>query len=1319
MVSTLSKYLAYIFLFVVFFIFALLLFIPTNWGMQIAGYFGKQSEIIDYREIDGSLYGQLRITDLNISVPAATVDISSVSLDLGITCLFDVKVCIKSFQMGDLRVQLHDVESNESPSQPIDEYIVLPVDIELDDFSFASLSVFAADTKPIIGIKQFNTELYATGSRLHIPSMSLATVTTYINEDIEKTTTKVKAQELPSNKLNFSLAKLAKQLESAPKITIPKIFVPLDILIDSLRVNEINQIDTDSDSETPLLSDASLSLSILKQKIDSKITVFVDSALSGVDASVAFSLDLADNFQHTFSTALTNDGIPLTLKGNGNINTTAIELSSVGEQIAKADVAQDFSKENLPLSIELAINSIDAIYAFLKLEQVIDFEPSRLDLQGNWQAGYQLTVDADVMHPALSAKQNNASTSSVDAKVTLAPEQQIFDIEQLTTSGEIGEFTFVGKSSLHKINDDTSQTAAMIGQDSWEANNKYNIAINNVMLSIFDESLPENITGNLVFDSRLSENELSFSLLCDELKAQAKARDFSFSCDVSFAESGELNIHRIAAKAGDNDVFLDGNVNLPSSRLWAFDSSWLDKLTSRLEFTIDAPNLEQLMPDLTGTAMLDGKITGNIVSPEIDVAGNVSDVAYQTTEISSAQIKAVISSAENWKSDILLSASDVTLDQQTIETAEITVQGDLSAHNMRIALIHSDLKVSQNIKGGINTLDNPVWKGQWTDGNITHDVITLALKDPININVDLKKQTLSVSQHCWHDPSQQASTQLCVDDVDYADGFSRFGVNLSYNLSAAANYALPELIMDTSDLPLTTSLSGTYSTTDGLRAQVSNVLRGRLDTPQHQLNLTAIVANLDIIDNQVKANVFAGTQKSGTLGVKSELSLSPQDRKHVGQLGINKFDLSVLQRFLPIIDSLKGDVNANIGFNGDLTEPNLSGELTIDEAELILDAYAYPLTRFNQTLRFSGSSADIEGGFFLGKGEAKYDAKIDFLDGFSASGSIFGEELQFAYQTQKANVSPDIKFDITPDDIVVKGKVVMDETFVRIESLPDSAVSPSADTIIIGQEIPPPEVPIGIDVDVSLLVDPDEKGFVKVEAMGLFAALHGDLNVKVLQRRRTTGDGYLPMQTLVNGQIKLLEGSYEAYGQNLEIRRGSIFFSGEPSLPQFDISAIRNPLYTEDDVVAGLNITGNPILPRVELFSEPSMTQARQLSYLLQGQDILSSSSGEETSMNTNMINALVNFGVGGSENRVGQLGRKLGFDSLNFQTAGQGDNTQLQLTGRISDDLQITYGVGVFDSASEVILKYKLLPKLFVQAKSGVNNAVNLFYQFSHGKVE
>jgi translocation and assembly module TamB len=95
-------------------------------------------------------------------------------------------------------------------------------------------------------------------------------------------------------------------------------------------------------------------------------------------------------------------------------------------------------------------------------------------------------------------------------------------------------------------------------------------------------------------------------------------------------------------------------------------------------------------------------------------------------------------------------------------------------------------------------------------------------------------------------------------------------------------------------------------------------------------------------------------------------------------------------------------------------------------------------------------------------------------------------------------------------------------------------------------------------------------------------------------------------------------------------------------------------------------------------------------------------------------VNALVSFGVGRSENGIGSLGQKLGVKDLNLQTAGQGSDTQVQLSGQLAKGVKITYGIGVFDSVSEVSVHYQLLPKLYLEAVSGVNNTLDLYYQIT-----
>ncbi|MCP3429911.1 translocation/assembly module TamB domain-containing protein, partial [Opacimonas viscosa] len=69
------------------------------------------------------------------------------------------------------------------------------------------------------------------------------------------------------------------------------------------------------------------------------------------------------------------------------------------------------------------------------------------------------------------------------------------------------------------------------------------------------------------------------------------------------------------------------------------------------------------------------------------------------------------------------------------------------------------------------------------------------------------------------------------------------------------------------------------------------------------------------------------------------------------------------------------------------------------------------------------------------------------------------------------------------------------------------------------------------------------------------------------------------------GDLQILNGRYEVYGQNLIIRTGEVQFNGPIDQPMLLVEAIRDPELTEDDVIAGVRIEGPASQPSVNLFS--------------------------------------------------------------------------------------------------------------------------------------
>ena len=80
----------------------------------------------------------------------------------------------------------------------------------------------------------------------------------------------------------------------------------------------------------------------------------------------------------------------------------------------------------------------------------------------------------------------------------------------------------------------------------------------------------------------------------------------------------------------------------------------------------------------------------------------------------------------------------------------------------------------------------------------------------------------------------------------------------------------------------------------------------------------------------------------------------------------------------------------------------------------------------------------------------------------------------------------------------------------------------------------------------------------------------------------------------------------------------------------------------------------------------------------------------------------------------VSSIGESLGMSDVALDTAGSGDDTQVTLSAYLLPGLQFQYGVGVFSPIAEFKLRYELMPRLYLQAMSGVAQAVDIFYRFT-----
>lgn len=204
---------------------------------------------------------------------------------------------------------------------------------------------------------------------------------------------------------------------------------------------------------------------------------------------------------------------------------------------------------------------------------------------------------------------------------------------------------------------------------------------------------------------------------------------------------------------------------------------------------------------------------------------------------------------------------------------------------------------------------------------------------------------------------------------------------------------------------------------------------------------------------------------------------------------------------------------------------------------------------------------------------------------------------------------------------------------------------------------------MAMDVDVE--VGQDKLSF---RGFGLSANLRGAVHI---------GDN---LDT--RGELSLVDGRYRAYGQRLTIRRARLLLAGPIDQPYLDIEAVRKT----DDVIAGIRLSGSAEQPTTQVFSEPAMSQEQALSYLVLGRPL--GSTGEDNNM---LAQAALGLGLAGSSDLTGSLAKSLGIDDFQLDTQGSGASTSVVASGNLTERLSLRYGVGVFEPANTIALRYLL----------------------------
>ncbi len=605
--------------------------------------------------------------------------------------------------------------------------------------------------------------------------------------------------------------------------------------------------------------------------------------------------------------------------------------------------------------------------------------------------------------------------------------------------------------------------------------------------------------------------------------------------------------------------------------------------------------------------------------------------------------------------------------------------GDLKRQQLALNLQGKPVVLDLGLDGDWNGKD---WRGRLAKGDIQSGGQDWRLQQPARLE-RLADGRINLGAHCW----ASGPASLCMEDQRLMPD-PRLRMHLrEFPLDSLARW-LPEDFAWKGKLDGDVQLDLPGSGPNG--SILINANDGTLrikeqeewvDFPYQRLQLES-----RLTPRRIDTNLQFQGDKLGSLQAQVQLDPRPKNKPVNGTFSLNGLDISLARPFAPMVETLKGHLNGSGQISGGLLAPRVDGELRLSDSEV--SGGDLP-TRFEQlqvTARIAGEQVDLSGDWKAGEnGNGSLSGRIAWASGLDVDVKLRGNRLPVTVEPYaNLEVEPDLSVQMAGEKLAVSGSVQVPRGAITIRQLPPSTVKVSDDTVIVGAKQEPRSA-LALNMDIDVKVGSDKLTF---SGFGLNAELAGQVHI---------GDN---MDT--RGELRLNNGRYRAYGQKLTIRRARLLFAGPIDQPFLDVEAIRKV----DDVVAGLRLTGSAEQPRSEVFSEPAMSQQQALSYLVLGRPM---SSGEDSNM---LGEAALALGLAGSAPLTGEVAQRLGIQDFQLDTEGTGNSTSVVASGQLSDRLSLRYGVGVFEPANTIALRYLLSKKVYLEAASGLASSLDIFYK-------
>lgn len=777
-------------------------------------------------------------------------------------------------------------------------------------------------------------------------------------------------------------------------------------------------------------------------------------------------------------------------------------------------------------------------------------------------------------------------------------------------------------------------------------------------------------SGQVLLSGELPELSIRLESLQGVLRDQPLSLTADLSGNTRQWQIGALDLHYAEARAR-----VKGGI---SDRL---DLSW----------SLDAPSLAALLPEARGVLSLTGQLEGTLKQPALTARIRGQGLGYGdqgSLETLRGDVMLDLAGEQPWQVDLQLNNAEAG--GQQLDQASLNLTGRPEQHRLELLASGSPGQLELRAEGGWQSVESR-WRGLLSHLEVRPAMLS-HWRSTGAAELMLSARDYRLEPFCLDE--QTAGGQLCLQaEGDFA-GRTQARVQLD-ELALSLLEPLLNGMQLTPALNMTADFSQQPGGLPTLDARLTTTA-GELTPAQadQSVALAPLEAEVSLADDRLQLTADTRLEMvAGALNLDLQIAQLSGEQALEGQLKFNADDLGQVQVLLPEVQNLQGQVLGELGVAGTLASPQLSGTLSYRDGGMELPALGLLISPVELALE-QGERPELirlTGSARSGEGELRLDGEYD-LERQAGAITLKGERFTLMdTRDMQALISPDLLLSLSPEAMRLEGELGVPRALISTPESRESAQQPVEDVVIVdGGEMEDQEPPLPIHADLKIVLGED----VWVDVLDFKGRLLGALQIEESPGKSTRA----------TGSIQVESGQYRLYGQDLEIRRGSLIYTGSPvDNPGLDLRLAREV----DSVVVGANVSGTLREPEMELYGEPAMPDSSVLSYLLLGKAPGEGSAGEQQIM----MQAALALGMNQGNRITGNLKESLALDELGFDSTDSGDSAFF-IGKYLSPRLYLRYGVGVMDAVNTLSLKYKLSEKWRVEARSSaLGSGADLLY--------